>query len=285
MNALFNYSTINVGLHKGPRNLEITFKPESQYVTLETLFELESVLAWASNRVEIRSILINSASDFFSEGIDKNRLSSMSASKLQKMSEKLQKIVHAMYHLPQTILMDLGDGCFDIASELALGADIRVSSHKSLIAFNHNRVGLTPSSGGIGFLSIIVGQAMARNWTLTGNEISSEQLKNSGFLMDQYQGEEDRKEMISGLLQSIYLSAPVQRMQTKLGLLEHARLELERATKYERSVGDAAMTSEDWKVETPESFMKGKHMSHCVKLSIVKDAQNKGKKTEETPLN
>ena len=285
MNALFNYSTINVSLHKGTRTLTITFKPEAQHVNLETLFELESILAWASNRVEIRSILINSASEFFSEGIDKNRLISMSAEKLQKMSEKLQKIVHAMYHLPQTIVMDLGAGCFDIASELALGADIRVSSDKTLVAFNHNRVGLTPSSGGIGFLCTIVGQAMARNWTLTGNEISSDQLKNSGFIMEQYGDEEAREELVSNLLQSIYLSAPVQRMQTKLGLFEHARLELERATKYERSVGKAAMTSEDWKEEKPQDFMPGKHMSHSVKLSIVKDAENKGKRNEDTPLN
>lgn len=284
MNALFNYSTINVSLHKGTRTLNITFKPESQNINLETLFELESILAWASNRVEIRSILLNSESDFFSEGIDKNRLPTMSASKLQKISEKLQKIVHAMYHLPQTIIMDLGGGCFDIASELALGADIRVASENTIIAFNHNRVGLTPSSGGIGFLCTIVGQAMARNWTLTGNEINSEQLKNSGFIMEQYSEEQAREELISNLLQSIYLSAPVQRMQTKLGLLEHARLELERATKYERSVGKAAMTSEDWKEEKPQDFMQGKHMSHSVKLSIVKDAENKGKRTEETPL-
>lgn len=285
MNALFNYSTLNVGLYKGTRNLKITFKPDAQYVTLETLFELESVLAWASNRVEIRSILITSDSEFFSEGIDKNRLSTMSAAKLKKMSEKLQKIVHAMYHLPQTVVMDLGSGCFDIASELALGADIRVSSTKTMIAFNHNRVGLTPSSGGIGFLSVIVGQAMARNWTLTGNEISNDQLRNSGFIMEQYSNEQAREELIQGLLQSIYMSAPVQRMQTKLGLLEHARLEFERATKYEKSLGQAAMTSEDWKEENHQDFMPAKHMSHTVKLSIVKDAENKGKNTEETPLN
>ncbi|MEX0799527.1 MAG: enoyl-CoA hydratase/isomerase family protein, partial [Bacteriovoracaceae bacterium] len=176
MNDLFNYCTINVSLSKKTKTLNIVFKEESKYITLETLFELESVLAWASGRVEIRSIFISSNNGFISEGIDKERLAEMSSSKLAKMSQKLQTIVHAMFHLPQTIVMDMGQGSFDIASELALGADIRVCAHNAMIAFNHNRVGLVPSSGGIGFLSVIVGQAMARNWTLTGREISSSQL-------------------------------------------------------------------------------------------------------------
>ncbi|MBJ00647.1 MAG: hypothetical protein CME67_05395 [Halobacteriovoraceae bacterium] len=279
MNELFSYSTLKVALSRPTRTLNISFKENCQFITLETLFELESILAWASAKVEIKSIFISSSNDFFSEGIDKEKLPQMSASKLEKMSKKLQTIVHAMYHLPQTIIMDLGHGCFDLASELALGADIRISNETTSIAFNHNRVGLTPSSGGIGFLSVIVGQAMARNWTLTGKEISSSQLLMSGFISEQYSSE-NRDECVLDILQSVAHCAPVQRIQTKLGLLEHARLEFERATKYERRVSEAAMISEDWK-EEDNSFMEGKSMSHTVKLSIVKDSENKGKEPRQ----
>ena len=279
MNELFSYSTLKVALSRPTRTLNISFKENCQFITLETLFELESILAWASAKVEIKSIFISSSNDFFSEGIDKEKLPQMSASKLEKMSKKLQTIVHAMYHLPQTRIMDLGHGCFDLASELALGADIRISNETTSIAFNHNRVGLTPSSGGIGFLSVIVGQAMARNWTLTGKEISSSQLLMSGFISEQYSSE-NRDECVLDILQSVAHCAPVQRIQTKLGLLEHARLEFERATKYERRVSEAAMISEDWK-EEDNSFMEGKSMSHTVKLSIVKDSENKGKEPRQ----
>ncbi|MBC76786.1 MAG: hypothetical protein CME64_12300 [Halobacteriovoraceae bacterium] len=275
MNELFSYSTLKVALSRPTKTLNISFKEDCPNITLETLFELESILAWASSRVEIKSIFISSANSFFSEGINKEKLPNMSAKKLEKMSKKLQTIVHAMYHLPQTIIMDLGKGSFDLASELALGADIRISEEDASIAFNHNRVGLVPSSGGIGFLSIIVGQAMARNWTLTGKEIASSQLLMSGFISEQYK-EDNRQECIQELLQSVSHCAPVQRIQTKLGLLEHARLEFERATKYERRVSEAAMVSEDWKEEDGD-FMEGKSMSHSVKLSIVKDSENKGK--------
>ena len=276
MNALFNYSTLNVTLAKSTRTLNIQFKKSAKNINLETLFELESILAWAGARVEIRSIFLSSQNDFFSEGINKEKLAGMSANKLAKISQKLQTIVHAMYHLPQTIVIDMGMGCFDIASELALGADIRVCSKGAMIAFNHNRVGLIPSSGGIGFLSVIVGQAMARNWTLTGREISNSQLLMSGFISEQYDST-TRNDCVEAILGSIHSCAPVQRIQTKLGLLESARHEFERAKKFERSVSEAAMTSEDWK-ETEGEFMRAKSMATSVKLSIVKD--NKEKETE-----
>lgn len=279
MNELFNYSTIDVGLSRPTRTLNIHFKEGTDHITLESLFELESVLAWASNRVEIRSIFISSRNEFFSEGIDKQKLANMSAKKLVKMSQKLQTIVHAMFHLPQTIILDMGMGSFDIASELALGADIRICSKGAMIAFNHNRVGLTPSSGGIGFLSVIVGQAMARNWTLTGKEISSSQLLMSGFISEQYDST-NRDECVEALLEAVYNAAPVQRIQTKLGLLENARLEFERAKHYERKLSEAAMTSEDWK-EREGEFMKAKSMSTSVKLSIVKDREER--ETEKNP--
>lgn len=280
MNQLFNYSTINVSLHKATRTLKIQFKQNAKHINLEALFELESIFAWASNRVEINSIFLCSETGFFSEGINKELLANMSANKIKKISEKLQVIVHAMYHLPQTIVIDMGDGSFDIASELALGADVRVCSKGACIAFNHSRVGLVPSSGGIGFLTVIVGQAMARNWVLTGKEIGTNQLLMSGFISEQYDST-NREDCIEDILESINSCAPVQRIQTKLGLLESARLEFERAKKYERSISDAAMTSEDWK-ENNGNHMKAKSMSTSVKLSIVKDKQNKRKEPETT---
>ena len=101
----------------------------------------------------------------------------------------------------------------------------------------------------------------------------------SGFISEQYSSE-NRDECVLDILQSVAHCAPVQRIQTKLGLLEHARLEFERATKYERRVSEAAMISEDWK-EEDNSFMEGKSMSHTVKLSIVKDSENKGKEPRQ----
>lgn len=264
MNELFNYTTLDIKLIKNTRTLRISFRKGNNQITLESLFELESILAWASNRLEINSILLSSEDEFFNEGINKERLSKQSSKKLERMTKKLQKIVHAMFHLPQTVIVDLKAGAFDLGSELALGADIRIANENLVIAFNHNRVGLTPSSGGIGFLSSIVGQAFARNWVLLGKEINTEHLITSGFISDFYQDDQSADQLISEYLFSISQSAPVQRVQSKLGLLECIRENLDESVKFERNISKAAMISEDWK---NDKFMKAKNMGVALKIA------------------
>jgi enoyl-CoA hydratase/carnithine racemase len=260
MNELFNYSTLEIKLIKNTRTLQIAFREGKNKINLETLFELESIFAWASSRVEVHSILFTSHNEFFNEGLCKERVVSYSSDKILKITQKLQKIVHAMYHLPQTIIIDMRNGAFDLGSELALGADIRCAHQDTIIAFNHNRVGLTPSSGGIGFLNTIVGQSFSRSWIMLGKEIPRHQLLNSGFIDSLYLGH--GKNNIDEYLQLITQSAPVQRIQSKLGLLECVRENLDEVIKFERSIQKASLISEDWKDEKP---MDAKSFSYAVK--------------------
>lgn len=270
MNELFNYSTLSIKLIKQSRTLNISFRKNKNYINLETLFELESILAWASNRLEVNSIILTSDNDFFNEGIDKNKLANYDSKKMVKITEKLQKIVYAMYHLPQTIIVDLKMGSFDLGSELCLGADIRIAHQGTTIAFNHNRVGLTPSSGGIGFLNTIVGSSFARSWILLGSQIKHSQLLHSGFLSESYS--DSSEDLINDMISSIANSAPVQRMQSKLGLLECVRTNFEEVIKFERSISLAALQSEDWK---DGEFLSAKNMSCAVKIAKEKSQKEK----------
>lgn len=277
MNELFNYTTIDIKLIKKFRTLKISFRKDCNQISLESLFELESIFAWASNRLEINSILLTSDNPYFNEGINKERLAKYDSKKLQRLTEKLQKIVHAMFHLPQTIVVDLKRGSFDLGSELAIGADIRLAHSETLVAFNHNRVGLTPSSGGLGFLHSIVGQAFARNWLLLGKEICTQQLQLSGFVTEYYT-DSDNDDVVEDILFNISQSAPVQRVQSKLGLLECVRENLDETIKFERSISKAAMVSEDWK---SDAFMKAKNMG--VALKIAKDHSQDRSQNEKEP--
>jgi enoyl-CoA hydratase/carnithine racemase len=139
MQTLFNYTTISTRLEKTTRTLFVTLnRPDwNNAFRLEMLFELESLFAWCTTRVEINSIFIDSSTPHFSTGLEYDTLSGTSASQLDKANLKLQKIIFAMMQLPQTIVMDLGDGSETLASEFALGADIRIASKNTKISFNH----------------------------------------------------------------------------------------------------------------------------------------------------
>lgn len=278
MQPLFNYTTLSTRLEKTTRTLFVTLnRPDwSNAFRLEMLFELESLLAWCTTRVEITSIFINSSSPFFSTGLEYSALSTLSAQHLDKINLKLQKIIFAMMQLPQTVIVDLGTGSETIASEFALGADIRIASEKSKIRFNHCEFGLVPAAGGMSMLSALVAPTFARSWVLSGAPIKEDVLTRSGFLTATY-GPEDRTQVINSLLQDLSLVAPVQRIQSKLGLFETLRAQFESGIMMDRKIAKASMVSEDWKSKKAEekdfNFMPAKSMSYVVKLSLVKNEE------------
>jgi enoyl-CoA hydratase/carnithine racemase len=276
MTTLFNYTTLSTRLEKTTRTLFVTLnRPDwNNAFRLEMLFELESLFAWCTTRVEINSIFIDSSTSHFSTGLEYDTLSGTSASQLDKANLKLQKIIFAMMQLPQTIVMDLGDGSETLASEFALGADIRIASKNTKISFNHCHFGLVPAAGGMSMLSALVSPAFARSWVLSGAPIKENVLTESGFLTSTYEAD-SRNETITELLSNISKVAPVQRIQAKLGLFETLRPQLETGIVMDRKVAKASMVSEDWRTKKPEqkdfSFMPAKSMSYAVKLSLVKN--------------
>ena len=289
MFQLFNYSTLSTRLEKSTRTLFITLNRPDRGNALhqEMLFELESLLAWCTSRVEISSVYIDSSTSVFSPGVDKALLPEMSAQQIEKIQQRLHKIVYALMQLPQTVFIDLGEGAANWASELAIGADVRLCSKSAQIRFDHTQLGLVPAAGGMGFLSHCVPVSFARQWVALGMNIPMSQLLTSGFIHTAYEANE-RTETISTILNAVFAQAPVQRIQAKLGQFESMRDEFERAYQNDKKISRAALISEDWKsrpeapVEAGDSFMPAKSLSYAVKLSLVKSdemSQNSGPET------
>lgn len=280
MQTLFNYTTLSTRLEKSTRTLFVTLnRPDwNNAFRLEMLFELESLLAWCTTRVEINTIFFDSSAQNFSTGLELDHLSGMSAANLDKVNTKLQKIIFSLMQLPQTVVMDLGAGSETLGSEFALGADIRIASKGTKISFNHGHYGLVPAAGGMSMLSALVPPSFARSWVLTGNVINEEALTQSGFIKTTYEPS-TRTETIRDILADIAKVAPVQRIQAKLGLFEALRQQFENGIVMDRKVAKASMVSEDWRARKPEAkdfdFMPAKSMSYAVKLSLIKSEETK----------
>lgn len=278
MHQLFNYTTLSTRLEKSTRTLYVTLnRPDrGNAFHQEMLFELESLFAWCTSRVEIHSVFIDSCTETFSTGVELSRLPQMSADQLEKLSARLHKIIFAMMHMPQTVIVDLKEGASNWAMEFALGADVRLCSVNAELKFDHARLGLVPAAGGMTFLSHLVAPSYARAWLNSGAAISNEQRESSGLIFRTYNST-DRLDVIYGLLKQISEQAPVQRIQTKLGLFEATRPALEASLAQDMKIAKAARVSEDWKnrpeLDSNDSFMPAKSMSYSVKLSLIKTEQ------------
>lgn len=267
MNSIFNYQTLAVCLDRDTRTLIITFNKE--YLSFEVLFELESILAWTTNKIEIKSILLNSSHPHFCNGHELNSLRNMSREKLEKFSKKLQKINYSLQCMSQTVICDLGLGAKNIGVELAMACDIRLAESECKIELNHTKIGLIPCSGGIAILSKIIGSAHAKNWILSGIPINENQIIQSGFVFKSYfkaNREQDCQEILSG----ICTQSEVGRIQTKLGLSENNREHIEVFNQFENRLASAAMISEDWKEDSP---MPAKNFATAVKMSLIKNQE------------
>lgn len=275
MNSIFNYQTLKTRLDKSTRTLMITLNGDhnNNALSLEMLFELESLLAWCTTRVEIHSIFIQSSTSYLSEGYNRQILKKLTLEKLQKFNKKLSLINQALMCLPQTVIMDLQMGTKNIASELAAACDIRIANRSCEVSFDHSKLGLVPCSGGMISLSQIVGHANAKNWLLSGDSVPYRKLEASGFIYEAYTMD-SRDETIQKLLKSICEQSPVQRIQTKLGVTESIRHQMESMLKFESQIARAAMVTEDWKEEKAEDSMPAKSMKEAVKLSLIKTENN-----------
>jgi enoyl-CoA hydratase/carnithine racemase len=274
MDSIFNYTTLSCFLQKSTRSLIVNLK--SEHLSFEQLFELESLINWATSRVEIASILFSTTHHSSHQGINPEHLKSMSEKQLMKFAQKVQSLSESFLNLPQTIIFDLKNGSNNLSTELSLGADIRIASVNSSICFDHLNLGILPCSGGISLLGKILTPQIARNWILSGDEISAIEMRTHGFIMKTYDSS-NHQDVINQLLSKICSQAPVQRIQAKLGLYELIREDLEKTKKFEKQVAKAAFIAEDWKNREHREFMPAKSMSYTVKLSLIKT------ETEENP--
>jgi enoyl-CoA hydratase/carnithine racemase len=300
MDGFFAYQTLEVVLLKPSRTLAIYLKPCSHFdsdtekesdhnkksnqdsqvnkFSLEMLFELESLLAWASGRTEINSLIFASRQGKFSIGVDRNKLASYSLNQLEKFSVKLQKITHALRLMPQTVVMDLGEGAMNWALELSLGADIRIASEKVNVSFNHLELGLAPASGALSLISNSVSPGVLRSWILSGMNLSQTELLQSGFVTISY-NDDNRNQLTEELLNRINSQSPVCRIQTKHGLAAFFDEKIQENRERESSIAKGAYQTGDW--QKSNNFEKASDFKKRANLKLVPSSIQNGRNSRD----
>jgi enoyl-CoA hydratase/carnithine racemase len=206
---IFNYNTIITSLIPDTKSLEIKFL--HNYFTQETLFELESVLAWSATHQEIQSIFITTINSRFIQGIDAAEIKNYSKEKCSKFLLKISMISESLLCLPQTVIVDMKNGASGAGLEFALAADIRLADKGAQYQFNYLSQGLVPSAGLFSFLRPYLNKNILRTLLLTEKVFSNIELMSLGSTSEINQS-------IDELLQNICNQSPIARIQTKLGL-------------------------------------------------------------------
>lgn len=240
---IFSYNTIATTLVTDSKSLEIKFR--KKFINFETLFELESILAWCASHPEVQSLYITVYGDHFIQGIDPEELKTLPEDKLKKILQKLSTISQSIFCLPQTVIMDLKTSARGIGLELALAADIRMAKDNAVFSFDHLTQGLTPACGVFSFLAPYINQNVMRSLLLSGSEFNVTTMNMLG-------GYCDTTVVANDLLKQIYAQAPVARMQAKRGILgDNFTHDVNPKIEVERKIFNATAATSDYTQSNP----------------------------------
>lgn len=246
MNPFEQFKCLSLSLNPENRSLTATlmFEEDRPYMSLAMIVELENLVKWLTTKVEINAVLFKSNTESFGHGLNLNDWEQKGEQKLFDIYRRFQRLVYGMFFLPQTIVVDYGNMARGVGAEFGLSADLRFCRNGARIEFSKLTEGLVPMSGGVGFLSTLIGKSRAKSWLLSPFPPSNAALLESGFVTETYP---DGGSPAEKYVNAIATQSPMARIQTKSSQLQAILPELDKALEYEESYASGCMAFGDWR--------------------------------------
>ncbi|WP_269453232.1 enoyl-CoA hydratase/isomerase family protein [Yinghuangia sp. ASG 101] len=137
--------------------------------------ELRAVAALATERADVRALVIYGGEKVFAAGADIKEMADMSYTDMVDRGVALQSAFTAIARIPKPVIAAitgyaLGGGC-----ELALCADFRVCADDAKLGQPEILLGVIPGAGGSQRLPRLIGPAKAKDLIFTGRFVDAEE--------------------------------------------------------------------------------------------------------------
>ncbi|MGW0157709.1 enoyl-CoA hydratase [Mycobacterium sp. NPDC003323] len=130
----------------------------------------------------VRAVVITGADPAFCAGVD---LKEAARDGLKYFAEfRSQSCITAVREMNTPIIGAVNGAAFTGGLEIALGCDFLVASERAVFADTHARVGILPGGGLTARLPQVVGLAMARRMSMTGEVITAERAERIGLVTE-----------------------------------------------------------------------------------------------------
>lgn len=144
--------------------------------------ELGAAAAEATERADVRAVLIYGGERVFAAGADIKEMAEMSYQDMVAHSVPLQAAFTAVARIPKPVIAvitgyALGGGC-----ELALAADLRFCADDAKLGQPEILLGVIPGAGGTQRLSRLIGPARAKDLIFTGRMVGADEALAMGLV-------------------------------------------------------------------------------------------------------
>ncbi len=157
-------------------------RPPMNALNVAVQEEIRAAAAEATERDDVRSVVVYGGEKVFAAGADINEMADMSYTDMVRRSGPLQSSLTAVARIPKPVVAAitgyaLGGGC-----ELALCADIRVASTNAKLGQPEILLGVIPGAGGTQRLSRLIGPARAKDLIFTGRFVPADEALTMGLV-------------------------------------------------------------------------------------------------------
>jgi len=144
-------------------------------ISLQVQAELRSAAVEATEREDVRAVVVWGGEKVFAAGNDVKEMSSMSYTAMVDAVEGVQGAVTAIARIPKPTVAAvngyaLGGGC-----ELAMAADVRFAADNAVLGQPEVLLGIIPGAGGTQRLPRLVGPSKAKDLLYTGRFVKAEE--------------------------------------------------------------------------------------------------------------
>jgi enoyl-CoA hydratase/carnithine racemase len=150
-------------------------RPPMNALNVQVQEEIRAAAAEASEREDVRAVVLYGGEKVFAAGADIKEMAEMSYTDMVQRSGPLQSSLTAVARIPKPVVAAvtgyaLGGGC-----ELALCADIRIAADNAKLGQPEILLGIIPGAGGTQRLSRLVGPAKTKDIVFTGRFVGAEE--------------------------------------------------------------------------------------------------------------
>ncbi|MFA9273216.1 MAG: enoyl-CoA hydratase/isomerase family protein [Baekduiaceae bacterium] len=150
-------------------------RPKMNAISVQVQQELREVAAEATERDDVRAVVVYGGERVFAAGNDVKEMADLSYTDMVKISSSVQSAVTAVARIPKPVVAAitgyaLGGGC-----ELALAADIRIAADDATLGQPEVLLGIIPGAGGTQRLSRLVGPSRAKDIIFTGRFVKADE--------------------------------------------------------------------------------------------------------------
>ena len=150
-------------------------RPKMNAISVQVQGELREAAAEATERDDVRAVVVWGGERVFAAGNDVKEMADMSYTDMVRLGASVQAAVTAVARIPKPVVAAvngyaLGGGC-----ELALAADVRIAADDAVLGQPEVLLGIIPGAGGTQRLPRLIGPSRAKDIIFTGRFVRADE--------------------------------------------------------------------------------------------------------------